>query len=110
MASCSTFVNETSDVTLEINFFDKDGVATSPASLSYKVDCLTTNTVVISETSLSGVSSTVYSLTLPPLATTMISQLNESERKRVIVIFYDTNGYRNIETFDYILLNISIDV
>lgn len=99
-------VNEKSTSYLTVSFLDKDGAAATPASVSYRIDCLTTGAAIRGDTSASAASA--VTITLTPDDNTLQAQTNASERRRVTVT--GTYGASDAvrEQFDYEVLNLGV--
>lgn len=101
----SAQVKERSTAYLTVTFFDKTKQPETPASVSYSVHCMTTNTVVRGSTSLSAASA--VEITLTPADTTIINPSNAFERKRVTVeaTYGAADAVR--DQFDFLVVNLS---
>jgi len=77
-------VNEASTAYLTVTCRDRDSVLATPASLSYRVDCVTTGAAVRATTSVTPGSE--VEITLTPADTAIQAQENISELRRVTVI------------------------
>ena len=77
-------VNERSQLPVTISLTVKQtGVPSTPNTLKWRMDCLTTNQAVVPETAL-GASSTVE-LTIPATSNVIIHDENPYETKRITV-------------------------
>lgn len=100
-----TEVFEKSTHYLTVDFFDKTGAAATPSAVTYRVDCLTTGNVVVSDTAVSAASS--VEVTLSPTANSMQGANNLRESRRVTVIAqYGGTGDQAVGTFDYSVRNV----
>lgn len=97
-------VNERSTSYLVVTFKNKDGVAISPASVSYRIDCLTTNTQVRGDTSI--VASGTVEIVLSPTDNAMVLPGNIVERRRVTVTGIYNAGDEITEEYVYELKNL----
>jgi len=103
--ACVNEVNEKSTSYVTVEPKDKNGVAATPTTLVYQIDCVTTSTAITAETSLTP--GTSVEITITPTENAMIDQANAFEEREVTV----TAGYgandQIIEVFCYRLLNLS---
>lgn len=76
-------VDEGSAAELTVTFKDKDGQPEAPASLTYRVDCLTNNQQVRGDTALSPAATVTIQLT--PSDNAIIDQNNAKEKRLVTV-------------------------
>jgi len=99
-----TTVNEKSTSYLTVTPKDKDGVAATPTTLKYQIDCTTTGAVMKAETSLTPGAS--VEITITPTENAINDQRNSSEERKITV----TAGYgasdQVIEVFDYTVKNL----
>lgn len=79
-------VNEDTTSYLTIQFFDKTGAAATPASISYRVDCLTNGREVRAWTSFPGTPASSIELTLTPGDNAILSPQNGSERRVIQIV------------------------
>lgn len=77
-------INEGSSKKLKLDLFDEAGAAAVPATLTYRVDCLTTGTAIRASTALPLAAS--QNINLTPDDTKIVDDANRSERRRVTVI------------------------
>lgn len=98
-------VNEKSTSYLTVAFKDKTGAASAPASVLYRIDCLTTGAVIKADSSLSPAASIEITLT----ATENSMQLtgNVLETRRVTVKATYGAGDTMNEQYDYQIRNLS---
>jgi hypothetical protein len=75
--------NEGQSATVTIVFRDDDGVATTPGTLRYRIDCLTTGRMVRDWTTLTPASSVDIPIT--PADNAIKSSRNATERKQLVV-------------------------
>jgi hypothetical protein len=90
--------------TLTVSFFDDAGQPAAPASVSYRVDCLTSKSVVVNDTQV--LPSAVVSIALSGVATAMVNAANSREKRRVTVTATDIDGVEPGQ-FDYFVKNMS---
>ena len=100
----TTIVNENSTSYVTVVPKDKDGVAATPATLKYQIDCVTTGTNMKAETALTP--GTSVEITITPTENAINDQ-NNSHEERVVTV---TAGYgasdQVIEEFDYLVINL----
>lgn len=85
--------------TLKISFYNQDSNLYTPTSISYKVYCVTTETVVKTATSLSPASRVTIDLTGDLVA--LQDSTNEKEVKRVCLTIVDDRGYSLSDCYHY---------
>lgn len=76
-------VKEKSKARLTVSFFDEDGSAATPSTISYRVDCDTTGNNIRSATSVSAAS--VVNIDLDNVDNAMQVHANKREMRRVTV-------------------------
>jgi hypothetical protein len=74
-------VNEGTTCYLQVDLKDKANVVQAPNSVTYRIDCLTTGTVVRADTSVAPAAS--IEIVLTPADTAIHDPTNEIEEKRV---------------------------
>ena len=79
-------VNEDTSRNLTVSFFDADGVAVIPASVSYRVDCETTGREVRDWTEFGGTLATSIEIELTSADNCILNQANETETRKVNVL------------------------
>ena len=103
--TCVCLVNEKSTSYITVEPFDKDGVAATPSTLVYQIDCITTSVNIKAETALTPGDS--VEITIPPSENAIVDQANPYETREVTV----TAGYgvddQVIEVLQYRLMNLS---
>ena len=98
-------VPEKTTAYLTVSFLDKAGAPAIPASVTYRIDCLTTNTAILADTALTPAAS--IEITLTPAQNAIINQANALEAKRVTVkATYGASDALNDE-YDYLVKNLS---
>lgn len=65
-------------------FVDKDGVEADPSSAEYRIDCLTSGTVIKDWTALATASG-AFTITIPPSENALVNSDGKSERRRIRV-------------------------
>src|SRR5512139_795138 len=84
-----SIVNEGSAVSISANFRTRStGVASTPSSIRYRVDCLTTKSAIVEWTSVSAASSAT--IIIPGTSNGIVSDSNNFE-ERQITVEIDTN-------------------
>lgn len=97
-------VNEGTTCYLSVAFKDKDGAAAAPSSVSYRIDCLTTGTAVLGDTSATAAATTAITITA---AQNAILGGRPLERRRVTVTGTYAGSEAVREQFDYQVRNLS---
>ena len=97
-------INEGTTGYLTVTFLDKDGVAVAPASVSYRIDCLTTGTAVVGATSVTPGTSVEIQLTA---ANNAILGNLPRERRRVTVTGTYSGSQAVTHQYDYEVRNLS---
>lgn len=98
--------NEKTTTYVPVSFRDKDGALAVPQAISYRVDCLSTNTEIIADTSFPSVASEIE-ITLPITATTIQDPLNDFERKLVTVTATYGGGEQVTGAYQFRVRNLS---
>lgn len=106
--TCSAVINEGSSHTLNIAFFDQDGVAMTPSSASYEVLCLTTETVVRASTALAPLASSVDLLLDATDNALQDSVTNDTEKRRVVVTSANADSEPYVDAYDYFLKRVGL--
>lgn len=100
----TTTVNEKSSSYLTVAFFDKTGAAAIPASVTYRLDCLTTGAAILADTVLSPAASIEIAIT--PTQNAILADGNTTETKRVTVkATYGASDAINAQ-YDYLVANL----
>lgn len=97
-------VNEGTTAYLSVAFKDKDGVAAAPSSVSYRIDCLTTGTAILGDTSVSA--SATVSITVTAAQNAILGS-RSMERRRVTITGTYAGSEAVREQFDYQVRNLS---
>lgn len=82
MATVQT-VPEKTTAYLTVSFLDKNGAPDIPASVAYRIDCITTNAQILGDTALPPAAA--IEITLTPAQNAILNQANPRESKRVTV-------------------------
>ena len=93
-------VNEKSDAYLTVKFYDKNNVLAAPASATWEVHDLESDTELLTATSITPIASSVE-LTLTPTINTFVSSLNDEETRRVTIKATWGVGSTTNEEVDY---------
>jgi len=98
--ACATTSTIAEGTTLWITaeFFDRDSLAATPTTVTYKVLCLTTGTTINASGSVSAASSVEIEIT--SAENTMLGT-GAKEKRRVIVPAAYGSGDQHVETIDY---------
>lgn len=89
--------------TLYLVFKDEDNEFDAPATVSYRVYCVTTQTLLVDLTSLTPASE--ISIALTGDLVTIQNTDNKRERRRVCVYAEDSNGRSVTKCIEYEVLN-----
>lgn len=101
-----TVLEEKTVALLSINYLDALGVAAgAPASVTYRIDCMTTGTVIRAVQALAPAAS--IEVTLTGVDNTLINQDNRRELRRVTVQALYASGEAVNAQLDYLVLNLS---
>lgn len=90
-------INEETSAYLAVEFYDKNGVLATPASVEYRVDCVTTGTAVRAATPVTAASSVEIPLDIDD--TRIITQTNPYEERCVTVVA--TYGVKDAVSTEY---------
>lgn len=88
---------------LTATFRDKTGALAVPSTVTYKVDCLTTGTVILASTSATASSSVEFTLT--PTINTIQTSTNQKEVRRVTVTGSYGASDAIVAVYDYVVIN-----
>ncbi|RLJ20799.1 hypothetical protein DJ031_04625 [bacterium endosymbiont of Escarpia laminata] len=92
---------------LTVSFFDKDGLPATPATVDYKIICLTTGTVINATGSITP-TGPVEEIEITAAENAIVNAINTREHRRVIV----TAGYGaakdHVEAYDYYVRNLNL--
>jgi predicted membrane-bound mannosyltransferase len=86
-------------------FRDKTGALAAPATVQYRLDCLTTGAALVALTSLSAGSSVEIPVT--PTQNAIQNAANQRETKRLTVIAGYGSGDQVTGQYDYLVQNLS---
>jgi hypothetical protein len=98
-------VNENSTSYITVNPKDKDGVAATPATLAYWIDCKTTGTSMKAETALTP--GTSVEITIDADENAINDQANPVEVREVTVKAGYGSSDQVIEVFPYEVINLA---
>lgn len=98
-------VNERTTAYLTVAFFDKTGAAAVPASATYRIDCLTTGTVILDDTALTPAAS--IEITITPTQNRIITAANAQETRRVTVKATYAGSEQDNREYDYQVKNLA---
>ncbi len=98
-------VNEGTSKKLAIDFFDEAGLPVAPATLTYRIDCVTSGTVIRVDTSVTPAASAIINIT--PADTRVVSAANRSERRRVTVVAGFGAGDALTSEYEYHVKNLA---
>ena len=90
---------------LSVTFRDKNGDAQAPASVQYRIDCLTTGTAVKALTGLTP--GATIEIVLSADDNDIITESNTREARRVTVIAVHGAGDEVTGAFDYAVKNLT---
>lgn len=97
-------VNEGTTGYLTVSFYDKTGALAAPSTVSYRIDCLSSGTEIVDDTSVSPASSVEIQLTAANNA--IVSGLPR-ERRRVTVTGTYSGDQAVTHQYDYEVRNLS---
>lgn len=97
-------VNENSNAYLTINFLDKDDVAAVPSSISYRIDCITTGTEILTDTPFTPVAASIE-IELTKTNNVCIGSSKYEERCVTVTAIYGSSDEIN-EEYRYNLRNL----
>lgn len=98
-------INERSAAVLTVAFFNKDGDPAAPASVTYRIDCLSTKTAIRVATSISP--GLTIDIPLTSEDTRIINQSNAYETRLVTVTAVYTSDYSSSDEYEYTVKNLS---
>lgn len=98
-------INERSTGYLTVAFFDKTNAPAVPASVSYRIDCLTTGTAILAETALTPAAS--VEITLTPAQNAIVNAANASETRRVTIKATYAGAEADNREYDYQVRNLA---
>jgi len=96
-------VTEGSSASYTVAFFDAAGVAATPQSIRYRIDCATTGAEITAWTAISAASS--ITLPLTPTENQMQAESNTRETRRVTVEITHGASDKLVDSQDYTLTN-----
>ena len=97
-------VNENSSGYLEVDFYNKEKVLEAPASVIYRIDCITNNVEVKGDTPVSPAAS--ISIPLTPEDNMIINPVNDIERRLVTVTAVFGTNDALVDDFEYPVNNV----
>ncbi len=97
-------VNEQTTPEIDFVCYDADGVEATPATLSYRIDNITSGTEILTDTSITAVSSGTLELTVSD--TTLVSQDSDTELFLVTMTATYSGSKQHIETYQYEVRNL----
>lgn len=103
MNSIEKTISEGDSYPLSVSFVDTDGVAGAPATVSYRVDCLTTGQEVVDWTSVAPAAS--VNITVSTVQNKIINDANRRELKRVLIKSVDSGGNTLSDAYRYWVMN-----
>lgn len=99
-------VNEGSVAYLTVKFYDKNNVLAIPASATWEVHDLESNTELLAATAIAPIASSVE-LTLTPTINTFVDRKNDEETRRVTIKATWGAGNTTNAEIDYDILDLS---
>ena len=97
-------INEGTTGYLTVTFYDKAGDAAAPSAVSYRIDCLSSGTVILTDTSATP--GTEVEITLTAAQNAIVAGLPR-ERRRVTVTGTYAGSQAVTHQFDYEIRNLS---
>ena len=98
-------VNEKTTSYITISFRDKNGQLALPAAITYRLDCLSNGTVVLTDTVVAP--ATIIEVTMTPNQNAIINNTNSKENKRLTVTASYGASDSITSQYDYEVLNLS---
>ncbi len=96
--------NEKSTSWIYVKFYDKDGVNQAPATVSYRIDCLTTGAEIKDNTAISP--SLELEIQIDPADNEIQDNANKREHRRVTVTASYAGADQINTRFDYLIRNL----
>lgn len=87
---------------LTVRFLDKNGVAASPAGISYRIDCMTSGQEIRDDTPIDP--QAILEITIKASENAMINGTNTKERRRVTVVATYGEDDEAVGTFFYFVV------
>lgn len=100
-----TTVNENSTRDVEISFADAEGIAVTPESALYSIIDKDTLTVIVAETSIDTLDSTI-TITIEAEQNIILNNDNEYEDKVLMVRWFYSGGREENENYTYRVTNL----
>lgn len=100
-----TTVNEESTSWLDIVFTDADGVAACPTDITYRIDCLTTNTTIATWTAFTPASS-IIEIEVTSDQNAIQTATNDYEKRAVTIKATYGTGDQTTEAHEYQVKNL----
>lgn len=97
-------VNKKTSLTLSVTFYDEHGASVIPDSATYRIDDLTSSTVILEPTPLSPAASIEIQITSAQNA--MVNSANPFEDRVVTVEFAYASSKRGTDEYRYELRNL----
>ncbi|MCK5613136.1 hypothetical protein KAR91_65285 [Candidatus Pacearchaeota archaeon] len=101
-----TTVNEGSTCYLDVSFKDKDGVLAAPTSISYRIDCITSDQEIKDDTDF-GAPAASIEIEIDSADNAIIDQANNSERRLVTVTGTYGAEDKIVEEYEYDVMNMT---
>lgn len=98
--------NEQTSAWVNFAYYDRDGAESVPATLSYRIDCLTTDTQIRADTAITPAVQT-GDIHILPADTTLIHQAHAVELREITVTADAGLDTQFIEAFQYNVVNLS---
>lgn len=98
-------INERSSAAVRVSLKDKAGVAAPPSTVKYRIDCLTTGTVLLA-TAESVNPGASFTVPLTPAINGIVNAANRSEYKRLSLEAHYANGDELTAEYDWIVSNL----
>ena len=97
-------VNENSTSWLDVAFLDKDGDPATPSSVTYRVDCLSSGTVIRADTGITAASE--VEIVLTPGDNAIVDQDHRVEKRLVTVTATFGAGDQHVSEYVYLVRNL----
>jgi hypothetical protein len=104
MRETGTLIEKDAGDTFTVSFYDVDGEATTPATVHYRVDCMTNSTQIRDWAEVTAGSS--VTITLTSTDTAIVDDDNEEELRRLTVCAdKDNTASQKTDHADFFVLN-----
>lgn len=99
-------VNEKTTYILTINFYDEDNLPVVPATAKYRIDDVTTGTVIKGSATVGAVMASSMDVEIPADLNGLVSDDHPYETRRVTVKFTYGSGKQGTDDYQYKIRNL----